>query len=276
MTGKASFPIFLTFAIAVNAQTKNPVKRYADAEPSTSLSWEQKYTIYGHTKENIFKVKSEKVGYYNDGSLRIDHPNSSYSHIVNPSKNAVYLNVDKKVKSYSEMSFESAKISAEEGRSFTRDDIQMALIKRTKPWEVELTNKTVRYLNEVNAGGKNFVVIKTGNKKNINGFNCEENFIKLGDDILVEIWATKDIPLPLDFNKNYYSSLLKAHNEKMVSDNLLVKIESIEGFPVIFKLTLGWLRKSVEVTKVYGGTKFDKKVFEIPAGYKKDKIVSQY
>jgi hypothetical protein len=104
-------------------------------------------------------------------------------------------------------------------------------------------------------------ITKTGNKKTILGYECEEFLIK-DDERIINMWVTKAIIPFMGFGNPRGKGSFNNKIEELTSN--------FQGFPMELTVTLedGTVKEKMEVTSIERKT-LDKSEFEIPAGYKK-------
>jgi len=107
---------------------------------------------------------------------------------------------------------------------------------------------------------------KTGKKKNINGFMCEQYIEKNGNKTS-EYWITKEISLKEIFG-DYVKSLSSLDFMDPGEDKSMESLFAINGFPILSIDRDEYGTQMEEVLKIEK-KKLDSKLFSVPAGYKK-------
>ncbi len=108
-------------------------------------------------------------------------------------------------------------------------------------------------------------VKRTGKNKTILGYNCEQIFLNMNDEPMIEIWVADKLSMGSEFIEVY---------EKMgfIKGKLSEEVKKIKGIPLASKMTIdmgmGKMESETTATKVEK-TSIPDSEFEIPKGYTK-------
>ena len=114
-------------------------------------------------------------------------------------------------------------------------------------------------------GGFNITINRTGKKKELLGYDCEQVFLNLGETPMMEMWITNKYSMGNDLLKVY---------QKMgfMKGDLPDDAEKIQGIPLATNMTIdmgmGKMESESKVTKLVATSVSDSE-FEVPKGYKK-------
>jgi GLPGLI family protein len=221
------------------------------------LSWEST------TKVPIANGKEiHSTSYYRPHMIKQSSENSVT--IFRLDKEMMYL-LNNEKKEYSEMTFTEMETYAKKANKELEGKMA-EMNEQLKNMPPEQRKAMEQMMGNVGMGGQNakIEVIKTAEKKTINGYACIKYAMKEGAKEIGSVWTTTSVP---DFSSMQKD--MKEFGQRMAAQmpkasEMVAAMKKVEGFPI--QTTIAGITTTV--------TKIEKKViaaseFEIPAGYTK-------
>ena len=122
-------------------------------------------------------------------------------------------------------------------------------------------------------------VTVTGEKRKIKEWNCQKYILHLNmamGQIIKEIWATEDIHIDSDLYSKYnFGEMINIPGVKETLEQVMEEMKKIKGVQVLTTSTQNIMNQTVQTTSEIIEFKTGKapdRLFEIPAGYKKNQV----
>ena len=179
--------------------------------------------------------------------------------------------VDNKNKSYTEMTFAQMQESMDKMKSVMKDQMKDMSPEQRQAME-KMMGKNLGKMFGGDESSFDITVKRTGKNKTILGYNCEQIFLNLNNEPMMEMWVTDKLSMGTDWLEVYQKMGL-------MKGNLSDEAKKINGIPLVNKITMdlgmGKMESETEVTKVVKTSVSDSE-FEVPKGYEKKNFGMQF
>ena len=205
------------------------------------------------------KVTEKEKVFYKAGKFKTKNLTTGKSMIYRFDKELMWT-IDDKNKSYTEVTF----AQMQEGMNKMRSAMKDVSPENRKMMEKFMGKKMGKMFGG-DEGGMEISIKRTGKKKKIMGYSCEQVFMNMNDEPMMEMWITKKYSMGDDFLKVY---------QKMgfMKGDLPKDAEKIQGIPLVTSMKIdmgmGKMETETKVTKLVKTSVSDGE-FEVPRGYKK-------
>lgn len=224
--------------------------------------WEQKTTRKSTMPMQSRDVTENEKTFYKPGKFKTMNLTTGKTIIMRFDKELMWT-IDDKNKTYEEITFAQMQEGMEKMKSTMREEMKDISPEERKMMEKFMGKKFGSMFSEE---PKLEVTVKhTGKKKTIMGYNCEQIFLNLNDEPMMEMWVTDKFTLGNDFLEVY---------QKMgfMKGKLSEEAKKIQGIPLANKMTIdmgmGKMESESQVTKLVQTSVSDSE-FEVPKGYKR-------
>jgi uncharacterized protein YbcI len=179
--------------------------------------------------------------------------------------------IDHKNKSYTEMTFAQMQEGMNKMRSAMKDQMKDMSPEQRKAME-KMMGKNLGKMFGGEESSFEITVKRTGKNKTILSYNCEQIFLNLNNEPMMEIWVTDKLSMGNDWLDVY---------EKMgfMKGKLSDEAKKINGIPLANKITfdmgMGTMESETEVTNVVKTSVSDSE-FEVPRDYVKKESGMQF
>jgi len=207
-------------------------------------------------------TEKEKV-FYKAGKFKTMNLTTGKSMIYRFDKELMWT-IDHNDKSFTEVTFAQMKEGMQKMRSAMKQEMKDISPEERKMMEKLMGKKMGKMLGG-DEGGFEISIKRTGKKKNIMGYSCEQVFLNMNDEPMMEMWITNKYSMGNDFLKVY---------EKMgfMKGELPEDAKKIQGIPLATSMTIdmgmGKMESETKVTKLEKTSVSDRE-FEVPKGYNK-------
>ena len=209
-------------------------------------------------------TEKEKV-FYKKGKFKSMNLTTGKSMIYRFDKELMWT-IDNNNKSYTEVTFAQMQESMQKMQSTMQQEMKNVSPEQRKMME-KLMGKKMGKMFGGDEGGFEITINRTGKKQKFMGYNCEQVFLNLNEEPMMEMWISDKYSMGNDFLKVY---------QKMgfMKGELPKDAEKIQGIPLATKMTvdmgMGKMESESKVTKLEKTSVPDSE-FEVPSGYKKKK-----
>ncbi len=207
-------------------------------------------------------TENEKV-FYQPGKFKVMNMTTDQDMILRFDKELSWT-INHKDKSYTEITF----AQMQEGMNSMRSAMKEHMKDMDPEQRKEMEKMMGKNLGKMFGGEESLfemTVKRTGKSKTILGYNCEQVFLNLDDEPMMELWVTDKLSMGSEFIEVY---------EKLglVKGKLSEEAKKIKGIPLANKMTvdtgMGKMESETTVTKVEK-TSIAGSEFEVPKGYTK-------
>jgi len=207
-------------------------------------------------------TENEKI-FYKPGKFKSMNLTTEKTMIYRFDKELMWT-IDHTDKSYTEVTFAQMQEGMEKMRTAMKQEM-----KDISPEERQMMEKVMgKKLGKMFGGDEpalEVTVKRTGKTRKVIGYNCEQIFLNLNEEPMMEMWITDKYSMGNDFLEVY---------QKMgfMKGKLSEDAKKIKGIPLATKMTfdmgMGKMESDSEVTKIVKTSVSDNE-FEVPKGYKK-------
>jgi hypothetical protein len=214
-------------------------------------------------------TENEKI-FYKAGKFKTINLTTGKDVILRFDKELMWT-VDNKNKSYTEMTFAQMQESMDKMKSVMKDQMKDMSPEQRQAME-KMMGKNLGKMFGGDESSFDITVKRTGKNKTILGYNCEQIFLNLNNEPMMEMWVTDKLSMGTDWLEVYQKMGL-------MKGNLSDEAKKIDGIPLANKMTMntgmGKMESETEVTKVVKTSVSDSE-FEVPKGYVKKNLGMQF
>jgi len=224
--------------------------------------------MVGKTKET-----REQQVFYKAGKMKMVELGTGKATILRLDRELVW-EVDPRGGTYTEITFaDMEKMSAQGKQKMAKAKTEMMKgMEDMSPEERQAMEKLMGGKLGAMMGGETRTVKlskkMTGEKQNINGYDCERMIMMVNEEPLVDMWSTNTFDLGAEMFK-FYDKM------KLFEFEISKDLKDFKGFPMktVFRTDMGMgsVESTTTVTKIVKGPVSDKE-FDLPQGLKKKSI----
>lgn len=226
--------------------------------------WEQQTVRKSTMPMQPKEAKEIEKTFYKSGKMKMLNQTTGRTTIFRFDKELVWT-VDEKKKTYEEMTFAQMQQGMDQMKSEMKKEMKNMSPEERKMMEKMMGNKAGGMFGEEQKF--DITVKRSGKTKSILGYNCEQIFLKLNEDPMMEMWVTDKFNIGNEFLEVY---------QKMgfMKGNFSDEAKQIKGIPLLTKMSMdmgmGKMDSESQVTKIVATSVSDSE-FDVPSGYKKQK-----
>ncbi|HEX9974937.1 MAG TPA: hypothetical protein VGD14_22980 [bacterium] len=226
--------------------------------------WEQQTVRKSTMPMQPKEAKENEKTFYKSGKMKMMNLTTGRTTIFRFDKELVWT-VDEKKKAYEEMTFAQMQEGMDQMRSEMKKEMKGMSAEEREMMEKMMGKKMGGLSDE--GGEFEITVNRSGKKNKILDYNCEQVFLLLNNEPLMEMWVTDKFNLGTEFLDVY---------QKMgfMKGKLSDEAKKIRGIPLLTKMSMnmgmGKIDSESQVTKVVETSVSDSE-FEVPGGYTKQK-----
>ncbi|MDZ7263540.1 MAG: DUF4412 domain-containing protein [candidate division KSB1 bacterium] len=227
--------------------------------------WEQQSTRSSNLRgQPPSVIENEKV-FYKPGKMKLDNLSTGKIMIIRLDKELMW-NLDSKNKTYSEMTFAEMEQSMAQAQSAMKEQMNQMDPEQRKMMEKMMGKKMSDMFGS--EGGMEISLKRSGKKQQIMGYECEQVFMYMNNEPLLEMWMTEKYDLGTEFLELY-------HRMGLMKGKLSDDARKIHGISLLTKTAfdtgMGKLETTTKVTRIVPTSVSDSE-FEVPRGYTKQKL----
>jgi hypothetical protein len=226
--------------------------------------WEQQTVRKSTLPMQPKEVKENEKTFYKSGKMKMMNLTTGRTTIFRFDKELVWT-VDEKKKTYDEMTFAQMQEGMNQMKSEMKKEMKGMSAEERKMMEKMMGKKMGGLSDE--EGEFEISVNRSGKKNKILDYNCEQVFLLLNNEPLMEMWVTDKFNLGTEFLEVY---------QKMgvMKGKLSDEAKKIRGIALLTKMSMnlgmGKMDSESQVTKIVETSVSDNE-FEVPGGYSKQK-----
>lgn len=226
--------------------------------------WEQETIRKSTMPMQPKEVKEIEKTFYKPGKMKLANLTTGWTTIFRFDKELVW-NIDDKQKTYEETTFAQMQQGMDNARSEMAKEMKKMSPEERKMMEKMMGSKMGGMFGE--EGEIEITVNRTGKKSKILDYNCEQIFLLIGKDPLMEMWITDKF--------NVGSEFLDVYKKMGIfKGKFSEEAKKINGIPLLTKMSInmgmGKMDSETRTTKIVE-TSVSNSEFDVPAGYTKQK-----
>lgn len=224
--------------------------------------WEQQTVRKSTMPMQPKEAKENEKTFYKSGKMKMMNLTTGRTTIFRFDKELVWT-IDEKNKTYMEMTFAEMQQGMDQMRSEMKKEMKGMSADERKMMEKMMGKKMGGMFDE--EGEFEITVNRSGKKDKILEYPCEQIFLLINKEPLMELWVTDKFNLGTEFLDVY---------QKMgfVKGKLSDEAKKIRGIPLLTKMSMnrgmGNMDSESRVTKIVE-TSVANQEFDVPGGYKK-------
>jgi len=225
--------------------------------------WEQTTVRKSNMPMQPKEVTEKEKTFYKPGKVKTMNLTTEKETIIRLDKELMWT-IDHNDKSYTEVTFAQMQEGMQKMQSAMKEEMKDVSPEDRKMMEKFMGKKLGKMFGS-DEPSLEIAVKRTGETKKILGYECEQVFLNLNDEPMMEMWITDKYNLGNDFLEVYQKI-------GWMKGKLSEDAEKIQGIPLTNKITIdmgmGKMESESQVTKLVKTSVSDNE-FEVPKGYKK-------